>query len=1026
MPGRTSKRATRKRGGSTKKASDRVSKPNKSRKTAQVAKSTRGVSKSNSRQQKQKVIGQTHAITRSQSKLAQTKLEQTHGNDEPGNHEQVTGASPQSLTRTLNLSVLHQSQVQNGTSLENAETQVIGAEDTQNDFLSTSASATVQSLSAAPLAQGILNSAWSPATAQTSFASTSTFNTSTIEPDNAYILCRDASISYGGGGGGDASIPYDGGGGGDASIPYGGGGGGDASIPYGGGGDAPVQSQAAPGYGFSPAQYINGRNEPPVHPAQGISFLASSTLPSQDAAFFSQETISFSATSTVLVQAPSASIPASGTISAQYPDPSAQPTVDQVEGVALPPSSTSPVQPTVSPAQSPFSPAQPTAGPSQTNFCDLPKHRTLAEYQAECRLLGESDFDISELPEGQPPAWATSRSNLADAIRWFRVVQGSTQHNDGVCHGVFLGSHGGVRPYMDHEIVITRTGGFYATSSSGESVLTQKQPMNKSPARELINNMKQDKAVGLIVGHDNDQLKNKPPEDHKFNIMAFFRITDVWYEMINGFPGLKVRFEKVDLSSKSWWAPKGTPPPPTDAERDWEIKPDHFVCKSCGKQSDVIFKEGEICLNAECKRFWYLGKKLAKENVTYHPKFLKKRTKVASVKCPFPLVPDLIKTLDKGQAFGNTYRDNWKGVVCQVCRKCLSRIYWKGWKCDGEACTWQYLADLAPVSLESVIGPGMPNSQEPRVDAGEYCTSTVLRSEDLTSTPYCKVTYSIPGIGSVFHYASGPAINARPGGPNDLFGALQTDDLDLRRYTLQSSVVAGTLTAHFAVNYGMPYKYVVKVASKGFDEASDAVRRSLGRLSWATKNAVTGVGKSYSAPNELLLLGYFQGMKIGYHDDGEDTLGPTIATLSLGAGSVMKIRMKDKYFRGARTENSLLDDDPVLPGCLNEEERRKLKCQFDSEQISKAEYQNKQRELFKKTRKREAAPDIVMKLNHGDLVVMDNAALQKYYEHSVIPDNKLRFALTARFITDTKGDFTEAEHRKGQFTLSPAETYHGD
>ncbi|KAJ5702516.1 hypothetical protein N7488_010064 [Penicillium malachiteum] len=449
MPGRTSKRATRKRGGSTKKASGRVSKSTKSRKPAQIAKKTRGVSKkSKSRQQKQKFIGKTQAITRSQ-----TKIEQNNGNDEQANHDQVTRTSSQSLTvkiilgkrlvdtRTLNWSGLHQSQVQNGTSLENVVTQVVGAQETQNNFLAASASATVQSLSAPPLAQGILNSAWSPATAQTPFASTSTLNTTPVQPDSASILCRDASIPCGGGGGGDASISY-GGGGGDAYIPC---------------GDASVQSNAAPEHGFSPAQYIDGRNMPPVNPAQGISFLASSNLPSQSTAVFSQSAISFSATSTVLVQAPSASDPAFGTISAQYADASAELTVGQVEGIALPPSSTSPVQPTVSPAQSPVSPAQPTAEPSQTNFCDLPTHRTLAEYQAESRLLGESDFDISELPEGQPPAWAESRSNLADAIRWFRVVQGSTQHNDGICHGVFLGTHGGLRPYMNDEIVITRT-----------------------------------------------------------------------------------------------------------------------------------------------------------------------------------------------------------------------------------------------------------------------------------------------------------------------------------------------------------------------------------------------------------------------------------------------------------------------------------------------------------------------------------------------------------------------------------------
>ncbi|KAJ6007612.1 hypothetical protein N7540_011588 [Penicillium herquei] len=884
--------------------------------------------------------------------------------------------------------VVQQTQIQSGDSVQNTRTQLVGAQETRENVFS--ASATVQSLSN-PLTETIPRSFWSSATAQTLFSSTSSFETSTVQHGDASVQRGDAPVQRG-----------------DASVQR---------------GDASVQSKVTTEYGSHPAQRIDGRNKPPVNPAQGISFLASSNLPTQDTATFSQSAISFSTSSTTLFQASSASIPVFGTSSAQYTDALAQPTIDEAERISPPPSSTSPAQHTYTAARSPVGVALPTTESHETNFCELPDHRTLAEYRASCILSGESESEISELSQGQPPAWAKSRANLADATRWFRVVQGSTQHNDGICHGVFLGKHGGLRPYTDDEIVITRTGGYYKTSPSGELVLGKRQPMNETPAKELINNMKQDKAVGLIISRDNDQLQVELPANHTFNIMAFFRITDVWYEMINGYPGLKVRFEKVDLSLKSWWAPKGTPPPPTDAERDWEIKPDHFVCASCEKQSDIIFTDGKICLNADCKRFWYLNKKLAKENVTYHPKFLKKRTKAAGVKCPFPLVPDLIKTLNNGQAIGNTYRDNWKGVVCPVCRKCISRTYWKGWKCDGASCTWQYLADLAPVSLGSVVGPGMPNSHGHHAVVDGSYSGVVLRSVDPTSTSYCKVTYSIPGIGSVFHYGSGPAINARPGGPNDLFGALQTDDVDLRRYPLQSSVVAGTLTAHFAVNYGMPYKYVVKVASKGFDEASDAVRRSLGRLTWATQDAVTGVGEPYNAPNELLLLAYFQGMKIGYHDDGESTLGPTIATLSLGAGSVMKIRMKDQYYRGGRSKERLLSEDPVLPGCFKEQERRRWKQQLNAGEIDQARYDRLRRSAFSDASK-EAAPAIVMTLRHGDLVVMDRSALQKYYEHSVIPQDRLRFALTARFVKDD--NFTEAEHRKGQFTLSPAETYHGD
>jgi hypothetical protein len=61
----------------------------------------------------------------------------------------------------------------------------------------------------------------------------------------------------------------------------------------------------------------------------------------------------------------------------------------------------------------------------------------------------------------------------------------------------------------------------------------------------------------------------------------------------------------------------------------------------------------------------------------------------------------------------------------------------------------------------------------------------------------------------------------------------------------------------------MPYKYVVSVDSKGFDEAPEVMLRALGRLSWATENAVISAGDKYLPPNELLTLGYFEDMKIG-------------------------------------------------------------------------------------------------------------------------------------------------------------------
>lgn len=61
----------------------------------------------------------------------------------------------------------------------------------------------------------------------------------------------------------------------------------------------------------------------------------------------------------------------------------------------------------------------------------------------------------------------------------------------------------------------------------------------------------------------------------------------------------------------------------------------------------------------------------------------------------------------------------------------------------------------------------------------------------------------------------------------------------------------------------MPYKYVVSVASKAFSEADPVILRALGRLTWATENAL---GSDYLPPNELLALGYFEAMKIGVRE----------------------------------------------------------------------------------------------------------------------------------------------------------------
>lgn len=97
----------------------------------------------------------------------------------------------------------------------------------------------------------------------------------------------------------------------------------------------------------------------------------------------------------------------------------------------------------------------------------------------------------------------------------------------------------------------------------------------------------------------------------------------------------------------------------------------------------------------------------------------------------------------------------------------------------------------------------------------------------------------------------------------------------------------------------MPYKFVVSVDSKGFNEAPDEILRCLGRLTWATEQAVVTAGDPFIPPNELLVLGYFEGMKIGVCCSKKDEPG-------LVADSSPSIMMTVKILSALQLPHSLL------------------------------------------------------------------------------------------------------------------------
>ncbi|KAL5339399.1 hypothetical protein BJX70DRAFT_397849 [Aspergillus crustosus] len=666
--------------------------------------------------------------------------------------------------------------------------------------------------------------------------------------------------------------------------------------------------------------------------------------------------------------------------------------------------------------------------------------------------------------EGEPPAWAQNRATLGETIPWFNQMQGGMCAKREVCWGFLIDGDGGSRPYFDDETIITRLGGGATKDAKGELVLTKDQDETCNPLKSFRNSMRLNIPVGIVIGSKYQGLNRRLP--HRFNVMGFFRAVDLWSERIDKKIGFKVRFEKLNLSEKGWWAAKGSPQPVPHDQRNFTSE--EAACPDCGVVSRRVYNEGWMCLNGDCKEnFWKLNGAAPPKDLTYYQNFLDLRQPFdPNCEPHHPLVPDLLSTVDDNDPHFTTSRIAWKGIVCPLCRKCVSRRLWDAWTCrdphhkiknDPEnQCAFVRTVPMHSVSLRSVIDDVAlgPIKQVLPIDARFHPNVLQMTIDDTSFYPYRKITYHLGDVGSVIHFVANGVINSRPGGPNDLFNELQNDALKLKlqRYELDQAVVKGTMNAQFAANFGMPYKFVVGVDSFSFKEAPEPILRILGRLKWATEQAGLTLNEKTRDPNELLALGYMEGQKIGPHDDGEDTLGPTIASISLGAPSTMAIRMKYNYYHGyTKTKNKkkkLIDNDPVIPLCENYQRRRELKDKLDQsmlqleqtygEDLDKLEeFKKEAMELYKEEwfdayskkpdKAHEAPPAVIkMQLNHGDMMVMHGEGVQKYFEHGVDLSNggRLRFALTARHVLKDRID--PGQWYKGEHPEAGVPVYDGD
>lgn len=263
--------------------------------------------------------------------------------------------------------------------------------------------------------------------------------------------------------------------------------------------------------------------------------------------------------------------------------------------------------------------------------------------------------------------------------------------------------------------------------------------------------------------------------------MGWFRITDIWPEKVTGKNGFKVRLEKLNLAEKSWWSVKGTPNPPPLARRDFVTKPPTRQCLVCSETSFRLYNEGWMCLNTACDQFWRI-KGTAPTTLTYHATFLNYRNLPDPEIVPqSELVPHFSATVSEIQSAGGTFRQAWRGIVCPHCSQCVSRVYWEGWKCT--ECEFQVMMDMTSLTLDQAAE--LSDRKRKTSSNGGVMSPQI---DDQSVAPYKKLTYILPGVGSITHFVANKAINSRLNGPNDMFRNLQNTRLGLKRYPMSPAV----------------------------------------------------------------------------------------------------------------------------------------------------------------------------------------------------------------------------------------------
>lgn len=131
------------------------------------------------------------------------------------------------------------------------------------------------------------------------------------------------------------------------------------------------------------------------------------------------------------------------------------------------------------------------------------------------------------------------------------------------------------------------------------------------------------------------------------------------------------------------------------------------------------------------------------------------------------------------------------------------------------------------------------------------------------------------------------------------------------------------------------------------------------------------LGVLYQWPNQVSVNGYWSEMGLGWHPDGDDDVGQTISTLSLGGNATVHIRLQNSYYRN---EIDMMNEDPIV-GALGWKNLTEWRRRWQAGEIEDEEYRINPEVVARSIGR--TRPQIDLPLIHGSIAIMTGTALTK-------------------------------------------------